>query len=440
MLRKHTLLSVFLILVSQFVYPNFKPLPGYYLDLKGDTIQCAIEYNNWAANPGAIQVKVNNTIKEFTPQDIKGFGVADYGDFVSATVTYHTNPISGDDLPKNFTDQTETRAFFLKVLKKDVYSLYSLNLPTRNYLFVSYPDKPFVELLYRAKRVNDSLVEDPSYRNQMLALLANEGLSQKYFEQISELSYSGSSIGNVIDILNEANTGVKNKKQPGSLEIDAFVGIIQNAFPTTFNTHYVTNNHINSQISPTFGANFLFHFRGGHFLVGLAEGYDGYKISIQNTGSYQSSQIPNYVSTSVYHENTTANYSLLVSNLYLMYMINPSGDAKFYLKAGLNYYFSLSSVNNEVDLDWNRTETGVLNGNVPFQDHYGGTDLLFMMKGYFMAFKAAAGINFGRNFLEISYSPPVQIATINQSIHPAGNPSDFNLSTLSVCYYFKIFQ
>jgi hypothetical protein len=438
--KKHRVLFLALFLFSPFVYSNYKPLPGYYIDLKGDSIHCTIDFSNWSLNPGTIQVQVNNGMKEFGPEDIKGFGVAGYDDYLSAKVTYHTNPVSGEDLPKNYSDNTVTKVCFLKVLRKNVYSLYSLKLPARAYFFVSYPDNSFVELVYRAKLSHDSLSEDQSYRNQMLALFTHEGISQRYFEQISELPYNGSNIGALIDDLNEANTGVKTAKKKSRLQMDVFAGILQNSFPTSFDAHYTKDLQFTSQITPTFGANFLYPLPGKYFKIGLALGYNGYNRTVNTSGSYQTNQPPNYVSTSVYSETITTKNSLLYSNLYLMYIINPEGNARFYVKGGINYYFSFAYNKNDVNMKWSRTETGVMNGNNPFVDHYGDSVQLITVKNYFISFKGAAGVNFGRSSLEFSYSPPVQIGTTSEDYLLAGNQSDFKFATLGLCFYFKLFD
>jgi hypothetical protein len=438
--NKKNVLCFVLLFLSQFAYPNYKPRPGYYINLKGDTIHCNIEFNNWTISPGNVQVLENNNLKEFGPNDIRGFGVTENGDYLSSTVTYHTNPISGEDLPKNYSDNTETKSCFLKVLKKNVYSLYSLILPARRYLFISYPDKPIVELVYRAKRSNDSISEDDSYRNQMLALFANEGISQSYFEQISGLSYSASEVGAMIDILNEANTGVKTTKKSGNLQIDVFAGILQNAFPTSFDSHFTTANQFKSQISPTFGVNFMYPLPGKKFKIGLALGYNGYHCTINNSGSFQTVEGPSRHSTSDYNETITTENSFLVSNLYLMYLVNPLGSTRFYLKGGINYNFSLEYVRNAVNMQWSRTENGVQNGNMPFQNHYGDAGELIATNNYFISFKCAAGVNFGRSFLEVSYSPPVQIGTASEDIALSGNQTDFKLSTLGICLYFMLFH
>lgn len=436
--QKQTVLFLFLFFISQFAYPNNKLLPGYYINMKGDSVQCNIEFSNWAISPGTVLVQENNGMKEFGPNEIRGFGISGHVDYVAATVTYHTDPVSGEDLPKNFTDITETKSCFLKVLKRNVYSLYSLTLPARRYLFVSYPGKSFEELLYRVKRTNEVLTEDQSYRNQILALFTKEGISQKYFGQISELSYEGPDVGALIDVLNETNTGVKIPKKSGNFQMDIFAGILQNSFPTTFKSNYSNANQFKSQISPTFGINFLYSLPGNFFKVGLSMGYNGYDCKIHNSGTYVTDQRPNYYSTSVYDETIYSKNNLLVTSLYVMCLVNPADRARCYLKGGINYNFSLTYNKSGVNVDWKRAETGLQNGTIPFKYNYGDYVEWISMKNYFVSFKCAAGVNVGRGSLEISYSPPVQIASANSDIYLSGVQPDFKVSTLGICFYYML--
>ena len=116
-----TTLSLVLFFVSQFAFSNnYKPQPGYYLNLKGDTVHCLIDFNSGSMNPATVLVEADGSQKEFSPLDVKGFGITGSSNWVSATVTYHTNPLSGTDLPKNFSDNTETKTYILKILNTRV--------------------------------------------------------------------------------------------------------------------------------------------------------------------------------------------------------------------------------------------------------------------------------------------------------------------------------
>src|SRR5580698_3342704 len=166
----------FFVVFAQKAYSNVPLFPGYYIDYKGDSVLCKIEYNDWFKNPSTIVVEVNNTRKTLGPADIKGFGVTGYGDYRSATVSYHLGPISGD-LPGEYSDKTETNSCFLLVLVNGPYCLYELTLQERYYFFINEKDGPVTELVYRVRQSEMMISEDEQYKNLLADYLAREHLS-----------------------------------------------------------------------------------------------------------------------------------------------------------------------------------------------------------------------------------------------------------------------
>jgi hypothetical protein len=84
---------------------------------------------------------------EFTANDVRGFGVDGYDNYLSATVQFHTAAISGKDVPPQFSDSVSTNTFFLKILDRGFYSLYDLVSTERVYLFMQRRDSSISELL-----------------------------------------------------------------------------------------------------------------------------------------------------------------------------------------------------------------------------------------------------------------------------------------------------
>src|SRR5579863_962842 len=178
-------------------------LPGYYIDNNGDSVHCRIEYNDWYANPTAISVEVNNVRKTLSVTDIKGFGVTGYGDYLTVTVNYHSGPISGDNLPENFSDRTITHAVFLLVLARGPYSLYELRLAARPYYFIGVGGDPVQELIYRVRQAEMEIQTDEQYKSLLANYLAKEHLDQDPYV-LSGLTYSRQKLINLVNKLNEA--------------------------------------------------------------------------------------------------------------------------------------------------------------------------------------------------------------------------------------------
>jgi hypothetical protein len=441
MIGKRIFFLLFLFLFSQAVYPNTKLFPGYYIDLKGDSVLCNIEYNDWNRNPKSIQVLLNNTMKEFSPEEIKGFGVFGYADYVAVSVSYHTNPVSVNDLQENFSDSTEIKSCFLKVLDQGYYSLYSLVLPARNYLFMNTPGKPITEMVYRVRMVKDSIIEDVSFKKEMLTMFMNEGLSEKYFNRINNAAYNASDIGSLFRILNESRGGVKNHiKSNGEFQMEVFIGGMMNTFPTTFDGKYATSNQFTPGYSLSGGLNFLYsipvHFKS--FKIGASIGYNAYNRSITQSGSLTHTASAAFYSTTTYDETLTIKNSLLLTNIYFMYLVNPLGKIKAYVKTGLNYNFSISG-NIDVTSTFKGFTSGIMNGNTPFQGSEQGSISLITLEKNYLAVLFSAGIVTGRSRLEFSYWPPTDIAKPSGDILGGTTKTYFKIGSMALYYYFSLF-
>jgi hypothetical protein len=59
---KLVFLSISFFLLSQAARSNIKHLPGYYIDLKGDSVFCNIEFTDWNKTPKIIRAEVNNSV------------------------------------------------------------------------------------------------------------------------------------------------------------------------------------------------------------------------------------------------------------------------------------------------------------------------------------------------------------------------------------------
>lgn len=427
--------------LSLTTYSNdIRLFPGYYISQAGDTIHCQIEFNDWNRNPKTIQVQLNNALKEFGPEDIRGFGITGYGDYMSVSVSYHTDPIAGSNLPGDFSDKMDKGFVYLKILEKGVYSLYELITPERVCYFMSYPDNPVSELIYRVKEENDTLSADDHYKKELFPLFVKEGISTKYFNRVNNVPYNGSALASLFEILNKNRTGsITSKKSSGDFQLEPFVGVVRSSFPTAFNGNDTKMSQFGPIYSFSGGINFLYSIPGNFkaFKLGLSISYLGYKSEMTQSGVNQYSTGPNNYGTTTYTEHLTIINSSLRISPYFMYVIDPLHKIQFYLKAGLNYNTSFGSNINLNSRDTSTT-TGVMNGNVPVYIAEAGTHKLATIKQNYISFLASGGIIVGRSRFEISWSPSVNIA------NPSGDPSDpsldnFKIASTAVYYYFSLF-
>jgi hypothetical protein len=440
MLKKQISLFLFLILFSLIAYSNTKPFPGYYITLKGDSVICNIDFNDWNINPKSIKVQVNNEMHEFTASDIRGFGVNGYDDYLAATINFHTNPVSGKDLPDKFSDSTVTTTCFLKILDQGEYSLFALVLSQRVYMFTGAHNSNISELVYRVSNNNDSLEVDQSYKKEILNLFVKEGISDKYFNRINNASYNASEISSLFRILNENHTGISQKKKSrGEFQAQVFIGGIRNSFPTVFTGDYSNTYQFEPSYTLGGGLNFLYSIPGffKSFKVGLSFGYNGYNGKLITSGTINHVESAAYYWTTTYNDTVTVRNSLLVSNIYIMYFLNPLSHVKVYLKVGVNYNFSFS---NNIDVLTQNTSstTGIKNGNVPFQSNSAGNHSLVTIKKGYLSFLTSVGVTEGRHTLEFSYSPNAEIADPGNYLFAPFKKS-FKIGSMAVYYYFSLF-
>jgi hypothetical protein len=440
-MKKQTALSLFFLFITLAGFSNARLFPGYYITLQGDSIRCNIEFNDWNLNPKTIRVEVNTRKMEFTPNDIRGFGVDGYDDYLSAKVQFHTAPVSGRDVPSQFSDSVSTKTFFLKILDRGYYSLYDLVSAERVFLFMQTKDSSIAELVYRARSNNDTLFMDPQYKNAILSLFVQEGLGDKYFNRISNTSYTASDIQSLFKMLNETHGGVSyHKKSKQDFQIQLYVGGIRNAFPTPVTVSYGVVHQFDPSSSMTGGISLLYSIPGkfNAFKVGLSAGYNSYNLDLKahTTTSFHESDA--YYGSSIIDDTLTTKNSLIQTNLYLMYLINPLGSVKCYLKAGLNFNFSLNT-DNSVYESYSSTSTIVRNGNPPGVSTWQNSGAIIQLKKKYLAPLFGAGVTYGRSTLEFSYYMPADIGSEPNDAFADSGPV-FKISSMSLSYYLSVFR
>jgi len=441
MYKKRTSLFLFFLFIALAGFSNYRLFPGYYITLQGDSVRCNIEFNDWNLNPKSIRVEVNSKKMDFTPGDIRGFGVDGYNDYLSATVQFHTAPISGKDVPAQFSDSVSTKTFFLKILDLGHYSLYDLVSTERVYLFMQHKDSSISELVYRARMNNDSIYMDAQYKNVILSLFAQEGLVDKYFNRVSNALYTASDIQSLFKILNESHGGVSyHKKSRQDFQLQLYVGGIQNAFPTPVNANSGVAHQFDPAWSMTGGINFLYSIPGkfNAFKVGLSAGYNSYNLELKAHDTTSFHQSNNYYGSSIFDDTLTTKNSLIQTNFYLMYLINPLSSVKCYLKAGLSFSFSMNT-DNSVYKSYSEISTTVRNGNPPTVSTWQNSGPIILLKKKYLAPMFGVGMIYGRSSLEFSYFLPADIGSVPSDIYADSGPA-FKISSMSLSYHFSVFR
>lgn len=124
-LIKKIALSILGILIFHSSYGQKNYLPGYVIQLNGDTLRGFIDYRNWDKNPNkiAFRKEMSDNISDYTPIGIKGFGVKDviYESAVIETEISSDNP---NDLSSQAEFSMRMDTTFLQTMVRGVKCLY----------------------------------------------------------------------------------------------------------------------------------------------------------------------------------------------------------------------------------------------------------------------------------------------------------------------------
>lgn len=338
-----TIIGIFLFQTS-FCQENY--LPGYIIQLKGDTLHGFIDYRNWAKNPNKISFKKKMTdIRTiYKPIDIKAFSVLDEI-YESAIVKTEISPeYTNDLLPKAELLIRIDTTFLQTIIKGSQNLYYYINEFDKNQ-FYTKQDSVYEFLIYKKylknQKNNTIIAENNNYIGQLTIYLQDCPTIQA---KIKSTKYTIKDMKNLFSIYNECK-GAKNnfqRKVPilhPELGVLAGLSISNIKFGSQIsNFDYLTKSKYKSSLD----------FSAGLYLDLIIPRNRG-KLSICNEllfASFKTSGRYNYyVSVNKYTNTyTKLEYSYLKLNNLLRYRFL-SGEVECYLNAGLSNNFVISETN-----------------------------------------------------------------------------------------------
>ena len=427
MIARLLLPATLLVFISSFV--QARDFPGYYINLKGDTIKCSFHFKDWEVTPDYVTVHEGSNTSALRPADISGFGVYNYGDYKSYEIKYHKGNYSAMDAPDTFSDSITSIHSFLKILQRGKYTLYERTESSRSYYFFSVNDGDLTELQYRVKRMGMNLDRDESYKKTIFGLFASEGISFQYSNDITKSVYSSRNIVPLFRILNEKTSGVKVVKKKKKLtQLELFAGALNHQFPGTVDGMYSERlNKFDGTQSGTGGINFQYfiptNFRS--IAVGVSVGYSKYATETSHSDSIKFyGSINNYRNTQ-YTEQFKLDNGAVMLDVYTQYIFNPLNKINVFAKAGLVTNFVVGG-SQKIAVNYNSSTTGVSRG-VPVSYTATGEKTIPLRKSYYNV-HGGAGLITGRHKLEFTYYTPgvLNVAYV------------FKMKMMGVFYYYTI--
>jgi hypothetical protein len=319
--------------------------------------------------------------------------------------------------------------------------LYELVLSERHYYFIQEKDSVLTELVYRVKIDPASLtvINDLSYKNVFSDLFAKANIYSEYQYLITTATYNKPSLVRLMDKLNQVKAGKKITrtaiKENGKLiQIAVIAGGVANTFPTAFRGVYAPAAKMPSSFAPTGGLDFLCVAPGTNrqLRFGVAVQYSEFKGNTTINGVSNDSSSATWVNSTKYTEQLSMSSSLLMSNLYIMYVFTKNSNWNVYGKLG----FTLDAVlakNNYIYSTYTGVTSLYANGNPPQYEGKGsGARSVLTFTGETIGANLSIGMLSDRHKIELAYYTPKQLAGQNQ------NP--FHLSQYGLYYYFTILK
>ncbi|MBZ9729452.1 outer membrane beta-barrel protein [Salegentibacter sp. JZCK2] len=352
---KKVLLSVILLCFSlSFYAQNFQS--GYFINNKGERVECLIDNREELNNPESFQYKLSqgDQIKEKTIRDVQSFEVLHTPyKFQRAVVKLD---VSQDDIKKLDTKREpnyKLDTLFLKVSiegKASLYSYRSKNLPIR--LFYSLNEEKIEPLISRKYLVDDTKIRDNNrYKQQLLNNLNCPSIDQ---DQISNLRYNEKSLNNIFTKYNACEksdfVNYLKKRRKGEFNLSLKAGINYSAINFVQGEPFPNEQKSDAYLSPRIGVEmeYIFPFLNNRFSIVSYPSFQYSKTS-NETLIYTQGIVPsNPDAWAAEEENLFIDYSHIMLPLGIRYYYYQGQNIDLYLQgaASLNILTNPSNVYN----------------------------------------------------------------------------------------------
>jgi len=327
-----------LLFLSNLVYGQQGYVPGYIINLQGDTVQGLINSRNLAKKSILFKTSSESKKVEFSPMQVKGFSVYDQV-YLSAIVDTEVSPTNTNELlfyaPLNIRVDTT----FLKTIIRGSKSLYFYNNAVGNNQFYIQENNKFELLIYKMYKRNlggqTDVIEVKKFINQLQMYLDNCPDVQS---KLQDLEYTERALRKLFLLYFECTGSTitfQRKVEKTKLEFGLLAGISSTTIKFVGNDYpYLT--------SPTYE-------RSNNFTVGIFFDF----IIPKNQGrwsSYNEFTFAGYNFSGTYRVNsvstinTTIAYSYFKINNLIRYRIPLKGTSIFF-NAGISNGLALSETN-----------------------------------------------------------------------------------------------
>ncbi|MGY3211043.1 hypothetical protein [Mucilaginibacter sp. HD30] len=250
---------LFSLLYSQLhAQGNFKP--GYVVSIKGDTTKGFVDYKKWDQNPQIVLFKLAAVAQQYSPANIKGFGIDRFENYEKYTGPITTGAVNLKNLSKGIDTSFATETVFLRsVVKGKNIALYAYKDKIKTRFFISEKNGLPVELkryVYLDTKRSDRITENNVFIQQLLDLaIKYQPDNGKLADEIKKALYRADNIENVVLTIDGSSNQLKKTTSSGN-RMALFAGLSANYFKTTVagNDDFLAESKPSQSILP--GVNF----------------------------------------------------------------------------------------------------------------------------------------------------------------------------------------
>ena len=341
------LVLILLLVNTTYCQKNF--LPGYVINLKGDSVKGFINYRNWDTNPKKIDFKksADGKIAYITPAGIKEFGVADE--------SYKSGIVEVDESYNDLISLTYSEEFkyrvdtaFLQTLVQGVKSLYRYkDLKGKEQFFIGQTTG-FELLQYKEYYKNVNGVKNIATNNRFIGQLCY------YLRDCPEIAkltahtkYTGSSLTYLFQEYNncankEASFVLKKKKASNDFGILAGLSVTKITFKGKNNDDLVDAEY---SLSKNFSFGLFLDWILKSRLQNRWSIYNEFLLATFKTGDQYSKD--SQVESGYTKNDISLEYSYLKVNNMLRYRYFTGTNISVFIDAGVSNGFVVKSTNHK---------------------------------------------------------------------------------------------
>lgn len=238
------LLAIFLP-VFCLAQSNFKP--GYFVDLKNDTIKGDVDQREWGLNPKTIRFKAQDgVIKELSPANTNAVGIYGQDQYASFNMPISLNETELSRLPRGYDSSKVTLPVFLKkIAAGNVLTLYTYtdNIKVRFIIkekSAAIPEELTYQVYY--DKDNDyNLKTVYGFRPQLLrCAFVYKKNDNSLVSKIQNANYNASDIVRIVNLINDQKENSSIASGGSNIRFMVGAAYALSSFSTTFSGPYPT--------------------------------------------------------------------------------------------------------------------------------------------------------------------------------------------------------